>query len=472
LKVTQPKNTYERKFTINLITSDRFCKEVIPLIHPKYFETIYAREVSAWCIEYYNQFSKAPGKDIKSLYHSKRPLIHDDETVDLVSDFLASLSKEFEETDINNIDYEVKFAIKYLKIRSLDIVSESIQSAVLENNPEKGEHVLSSYKRVEKVIGQGIDLLKDTALIMNAFTKENDVIITFPGALGKIIQPITRGSFPAFFGPAKRGKSFWLWYTAELGMGQGCKILYITLEMTENNIIRRSWPSLIGQPVESKTIHSAYFEKDDDELFKIVQKQEVKEGLNLDSIGEFQKKLKRLYRKGAIKIVFPIEPLTVSTLESILDNLEYYENFIPDAVVIDYADYMAPDTTFKGSDNRNIINNIWTGLRQLALKKNLAIVTASHTAKITFDTDIKTSHASEDIRKINNVTMAIGLNQTDEEKENNVMRVGLMEIREGRKTRDQAVVLQCLDIGRPCIDSRLRKECIKYKNESTYKRKS
>ncbi len=156
--------------------------------------------------------------------------------------------------------------------------------------------------------------------------------------------------------------------------------------------------------------------------------------------------------------MFPTEPLSCAGVEMILDNLYYYENYSPDMVVIDYADYMIPDHNFKNNDNRNIINNIWTGLRRLALKKNIAIVTASHTAKVTFDTDIKTSHASEDIRKINNVTMAIGLNQTIKEKEKNIMRVGLMEIREGRKTSEQAVVLQCLDLGRPCIASKMRNE--------------
>lgn len=451
----------ERKLIINLITDNHFCKEILPLVDSRYFTIPYAREIAKWVAEYFQQFEKAPGRDIKSIYHHKRATLHDDEVKDAVSVFLASVSAEYETLEPNNIDYEIQTAKTFLKVRSLDVLKNTLETAILENNPEKGEQALANYKRVETISGQGVNILKDAKKIAEALTKENDVLLTFPQALGQLLPPICRSDFVAYFGPAKRGKSFWLWYTSELGMQQQCKVLYITLEMSEHGIIKRSWPSLTGIPNHDRVVHSAYFEKDDDsELFTITQKERLRRGNDpsVDDIEKMQKKLRRMYRKGNVEIMFPTEPLSCAGVEMILDNLYYYENYSPDMVVIDYADYMIPDHNFKNNDNRNIINNIWTGLRRLALKKNIAIVTASHTAKVTFDTDIKTSHASEDIRKINNVTMAIGLNQTIKEKEKNIMRVGLMEIREGRKTSEQAVVLQCLDLGRPCIASKMRNE--------------
>jgi hypothetical protein len=45
-----------------------------------------------------------------------------------------------------------------------------------------------------------------------------------------------------------------------------------------------------------------------------------------------------------------------------------------------------------------------------------------------------------------------------------------MEVREGRHISDQAVCLQCLDLGRPCIDSRMKKEVIGYENKNEEKR--
>ncbi len=52
----------------------------------------------------------------------------------------------------------------------------------------------------------------------------------------------------------------------------------------------------------------------------------------------------------------------------------------------------------------------------------------------------------------------IALNQNKVEKENGVMRVKQLAVREGRTSFQQAIVLQCLDIGRPVIDSKMEND--------------
>ncbi len=456
MKITKPSNDAERRFIINLITDDRFCKEIIPLINKKYFSSIYAREISSWCIEYYEQFSRAPKKDIQDIYYSKKSSIEDEETVDLLKKFLSSISKEYSESNINNIDYEIKQGEIFLGLRALEIAKKGLEDAIIDKDKRKGEQIIANFKRVERISGEGIDILHDQDRIISALTKERNEIIKFPGAVGKIIPPICRGDFMSYFGPAKRGKSFWLWYTAEVAMSQGNKVIYIPLEMNETAIIKRCWPSISGQPLYKRIVHSAHFELNEDtNKYIIIQDEVEKEGVDITSIENVQKKLRRLYRKGRIKII-PMVSATNEMIKSVCDNLEYYENSIPDVIVIDYADYMEPGKKY--TDNRDKINTIWKGARDFANERDIAIVTASHTEKKTFESDIKTSQASEDIRKINHVTLAVSLNATKKENENNIIRLGMMEIREGRHITDQAVVLQCLDLGRPCIDSRLKND--------------
>lgn len=458
---------------IYMITSDRFLMEIAPIFNPKLLKTSYSKTIANWCIEYYSEFKCAPKQNIQDLYKNKIMIYKgNEEEKDAISLFLTNLSKKYEQlSEINNVDFSINEAVQYLKIRSGELLKTQIELALAENNAEKLETAITNYKRVEKPTGQGVDLLKDTNKIIQAFTMENDILITFPGDLGKVIQPINRGDFVSYFGPAKRGKSFWLWYTSTQALAHGCKVLHITLEMTENEMIRRAWPSLTGHPQYTKEIRYATFEQDDEGKFEVIQHEKEIAGMDLENVEQFQKKIKRLFRKGEIKILRPLDVINVSWIENILDNLYYYENFVPDAIVVDYADYMIPDKSFRGIDGREKINNIWVGLRQLAIRKNVAIITASHTAKITFDTDVKTSHASEDIRKINNVTMAIGLNQTKKEKDLNLMRVALMEIREGRGINEQVVVSQCLDLSRPCLDSHLRSQVKNLETENDYEKK-
>ena len=467
---TTIKTDQETNLLIYMIVNDRFLNEIVPMFRTNYLKTNYARLIASWVIEYWESYRCSPKKHIQDLYVTKYKLLQDEdsEDTDNIKLFLSNLSKKWETyTESTNIDFVLTESQNYLKIRSGELLKEKLDDAILSNDYIKMENAIANYKRVEKPSGQGIDLLHDHNKILEALTKEYNEIITFPGAVGTIIPPICRGDFMSFFGPAKRGKSFWLWYTAEIAMGQGNKVIYIPLEMNDTAIIKRCWPSITGYPLYKRTIHSAHFEANEDGKYCIEQEEKEMNGVNLENIEDMQKKLRRLYRKGRIKII-PMVACTVNMIESLCDNLYYYENFIPDTIIIDYADYMEPGKKY--TDNRDRINTIWKGLRDFANERNVAVITASHTEKKTFESDIKTSQASEDIRKINHVTLAVSLNATDKENSNNIIRLGMMEVREGRHIADQAVCLQCLDLGRPCIDSKMRKDVIGYENKNEEKR--
>jgi len=185
-----------------------------------------------------------------------------------------------------------------------------------------------------------------------------------------------------------------------------------------------------------------------------------KKGIDISRVEEYQKKFRRRFRKGDIRIIsMPSGSASISDIANQLDNLEHYENYIAEVVVVDYMDLLIPEKGFKG-EYRHQLDNIWKAGRRLAMEKNILLVSASQTEKGTFGKDIAEGSASEDIRKISHITSGLALNQTKEERKNGIMRVAQVVTREGETSYDQAVVLQCLDIGRPCIDSRLRNEVI------------
>lgn len=864
MTITKPSNDAERRFIINLVTDDRFCKEIIPLINKKYFSSVYAREISSWCIEYYEQFSRAPKKDLQDIYYSKKSSIEDEETVDLLKKFLSSISKEYSESNINNIDYEIKNAVKFLKLRSLELLKNSITDSIEDKEPIKGEAALANFKRVEKPLGQGVSLLHDSQKVIDAFMDEDEVMFQFPGALGQVAGKMCRGDFVSFLAPMKRGKcltgdsiivlsngelkrldaiignqegkvlsfseselkfkpktindfytngekkvykiitktgrevkitknhplltfenswksiysglqignhiavpknisifgnsympidhvrllaylladggltdssptytkkdsilkndfiriieslgdkvhkpealtcsvvkgyhgpqptemmklcrkyklhmvksiektipdiiftlneilireflkilfsgdgsitkngieystgneifarqvqhlllrfgivsllrgkiakinnrvyytvsirdteyivkyittigffgikeekqnkllpyfinkrqrsyldiipgsyrkrlitkinelgiknkvfnsitevpntisnitknylvkvnevlqdeevntllnadimwdeitnieyagkektydltinkyhnfiandicvhnTWYLWYVAETALYHHHKVIFFTLEMTENQIIKRSWRSLVGQPKYKGNILIPYFEKEGDKYI-IETKEEEREGLDPSKVEELQKRFRRKFRKGDVRIIsLPTKSASVSDLNVHLDNMEYYENFIPDVIIIDYADILIAEKSFKG-EYRHQLDNIWSSLRKMAQERNCLVVTASQTEKGTFKKDVDEASAAEDIRKIAHITSGLALNQTREEKKRGILRISQVVAREEPGAFDQAVVLQCLDIGRPCIDSRLKND--------------
>lgn len=459
----------ERKIIQYMITSTQFLKEVVPLFRSHYLKVSYCRIVADWCVEYYSNYKVAPEKNIQDIYISKKKTLDTDE-VDNVSSFLVSISEDWEESTPTNIDYAINEAIKYLNIRALTLLRDNITISLVEGDVDKGSNFVTDFAKVEKPTGEGVNVLKDTSGIINAFLTEQEELLTFPKALDTVIGPVNRGDFVSFFGPAGRSKSFFLWYTAEQAMKQGRKVVYITLEMTKNEIIRRAWPSLTGKPRKDKIVHYSKFIEEDG-MWSVDVKEKHMDGVNLENVKQFQNKLRKKYRGGSIQIIpFAANSVSPNDLELHLDNLEYYSNYLADVIVIDYADLLMPNKSFHGREYRHSLDNIWKNLRGLALNKNIGIITASHTEKRTFDTDVKASHASEDIRKINHVTTAIGLNQTEQEAMQNIIRIGQLKIREERKSFEQAVVLQCLDLGRACIDSRLVSQVIGY-DDAKYQRK-
>jgi hypothetical protein len=147
----------------------------------------------------------------------------------------------------------------------------------------------------------------------------------------------------------------------------------------------------------------------------------------------------------------------VGQLNTHLDNWLYYDGFVPDVIIVDYADILAPDSR---GEYRHQLDGIWAGLRRMAMERNALVVTASQAEKGTFHSDISETSVAEDIRKLAHVTAMVGLNQTKDEYEKGVMRISQIAIREDRKATKQAVALQCLDIGRPLLDSRFLDEVV------------
>jgi hypothetical protein len=214
----------------------------------------------------------------------------------------------------------------------------------------------------------------------------------------------------------------------------------------------------VGLPLKPGMIEMPYFNEIEEGKFEARLKREKRNAVDPSRIKEEQKILKKRLRGGDIIMkALPAYSATVEDIEAIIDTLEHYANFIPDVIIIDYADIIAPSRGFRG-EYRHQLDDIWKKLRGMAQRRNCLVCTATQADKSTFDTDIKETHVPEDIRKLAHVTDMIALNQTVEEAKNGIVRVSQIAIREGRRQFQQAIVLQCLDIARPCVDSRLKSQ--------------
>ena len=168
--------------------------------------------------------------------------------------------------------------------------------------------------------------------------------------------------------------------------------------------------------------------------------------------GDWIRKFKLYFRGGDLRVVsMPSRSVSVSDIEVYMNNLEFYEKWIPDVVVIDYADLI--NSKLKG-EHRHQLDDIWANLRRLALERNICIVTASQSSRMSSKGESTEESIAEDIRKIAHVTKMIAINATKEERAQGIHRIAQLAERDDEQHFEQSLVLSCLDLGQMCLDSR------------------
>ena len=149
----------------------------------------------------------------------------------------------------------------------------------------------------------------------------------------------------------------------------------------------------------------------------------------------------------------PNSTLNINKIRSILDKWEEREGFVPDVILIDYADILAPERN--NIEFRHQQNESWKAMRALSQERHACVLTVTQAAATSYGkANLDLSDFSEDKRKYAHVTGMFVLNQTPEEKRSGIIRFGALMVREDAFDINHNVhVLQCLQIGRPYISS-------------------
>lgn len=458
MKRTKIKLSEERKVITNMIVDTNFLKEIMPLFKTQYFESSYARLIFRWIREYWENFNEAPGKNIRDIYLQKCDSIKGEDENELVADFLENLSEQYEKNKITNIRYSVGKAIRWLKLQSLKLLNEKIKECVRIGDPITGEQHIANFKKIEKVKGEDVRILRDPGKVISAFLMENELLFTLPKVLGRVLGTFARGDLVAFLAASGKGKTWWEMYCGMTGMFFGYNIVFFNLEMPEPQIVRRVWQSLNGLPKENKKIRIPYFEKDEDDKYFVKIKMEEREAVSVEHLDKEQANFRFQFKGGDIRIIsLPNDSITPYELQAHLDNLEYYSGFLPDVIVIDYADLLKVPDQINRLAYRHQLDYIWKSLRRIALERNCLVVTATQADRSSYSKDAGEQNIAEDIRKFNHVAKMIVINQTKEEYKQGVSRLSILKERDDRRYVEEVVVLQCLDIGRPYIDCQLRR---------------
>lgn len=481
----------ENDLLTGLIISTEFIRAIKNDISYDLLKNPISKTIVSWCLEYYNEFEEAPNKTIQDIFQEKTKNLNP-EHIHLIEGFLNQLSNEYETADKFNYTYELKKAKKYLLGRSIKNLSEDLKINVNNGDIKDAEKLLDNFKPIKDNEIFGINPFSDVKAIRHAFSEDSAPLFKMPGALGQLINnDLCRESFIGLLGSEKIGKTWNLMQLAITAYKSRNNVAFFQCgDMSEAQQIRRMCINKAQRSHKRKYCGNVKIPVLDclsnqtngcNEKYRICD-------VGIDDVGYFPCRLcydNKLFEefKPAIfhneKIVKPLtwreaykinkkfdervkgkqfklsthvsDTLSVSDIISIIEYWGQHDNFVPDVIIIDYADLMDEKST---SDFRHKENKKWKGLRGVAqIYKCLVITATQANAESYGKTRITKKNFSEDKRKFSHTTSFYALSRTTTEEKIGVVRWSALLTRDDALKHGEVTVLQSLQTGQPYIDS-------------------
>jgi hypothetical protein len=489
----------EDQILTGLIVSTPFCKDLFPILNPDYFQTDHARTIIKWTKDYFDRYKKCPDRSIEEIYrHSKKDLKEADaENVGL---FLEKISGQYEESEHFNVDFYMDRALEYFRGQAVRLVADKSRVLLDTGHLDEAEEVVRDYKKVAKDVSGWVDPF-DPVYIRKVLLDrlDKDILFSFPGALGKVVGPLERRWLVGILGPMKRGKTWYLQECAVQALFERLKVVFVSLEMDDLKISRRIYKRLTAFGDEEKDYPYPVFDckRNQDDSCTLSQRVNnirllMKDGekphfspamkyrvcaecrgnrtrfvpeawftlshrqkLKIKSVTKHLEGLQGMMGDHLRILPYPAYSANIGRVKRDLEKLEYTEGFVPDVIVIDYADILAPEDARQVGRERT--DETWKMLKNLSQSKHCLVITASQSNRASISKkNVTQEDTAEDIRKIAHVEVMMSLNQLPKEKKGGIMRLAVIAHREKDfEQLRQCMVLQQMELGQVLLDSEL-----------------
>jgi len=195
----------EKRIVTGLIVDNKFCREAVPILRPKYFQIDYTRKVMQWVADYWKKYKKAPGKDIQAIFQSEEKILKPAEA-GIIEEFLKEISHQYENDSNFNTEYLLDQTYKYSESRSYEILKDQIEGSLLQGKLDKAAEVIRGFSKVAKETSRWVNPFDRAEVDKTLDDDASDNLFKLPGALGELIGTLKREWLIAVMGPMKRGK--------------------------------------------------------------------------------------------------------------------------------------------------------------------------------------------------------------------------------------------------------------------------
>jgi replicative DNA helicase len=430
-----------------LVFSERYCSRIALSVEADLFSTRAYQTIAAAALDYLDKFKKPPRTHIRDLLENDIKGANDSARfMRQIIDAMEELDKEIQG------EYVLETLDKFIETRRLMMAVLKASDLLNDGQLDEAREALHATTK-QRDVDQGA-WLHDAPNWFTFLDKSDDEL--FSSGIRALDE---RGITPArkelmfLIASTGLGKSWWLTECGRANVIEHHKnVCHISLENSLDIVKQRYTQTFLSLTREEEESVSVPIMKRD-ELGRFMSLSfDRYTAESLASLGKTKltKKMKPYYGRGKLYTHwFPEGTLTVSGLHQFLDNLEKQDNFVPDLLIIDYAEKMRTD-----ADNLRIsTGRLFSDLRGLAGTRNLALVTASQGNRQSAGAKlVRSTNAAEDWSKIGTGDVVLTYSQTDEEKEQGLARILVAKAR-NRKDMWIALISQSYATGQFAIDS-------------------
>ena len=389
-----------------------FFSQISPLVKSEYFEYPTHGKIYDAILAHFDEYLTLPTDDfiIEDIRKDGGPNIkiseYEEELEDINAidpdsvqnkEFILDLVEDFAKKE--SLTAAIKTSVVDLKRGNYGAVESNIREALMVSRQlDVGQNyfsdVVDRFKRLYEISEEDRDTFMTMIPTLNNATegglqrKEIGMVVAPPGV----------------------GKSLYLANQCVQSLMENRKVLYITLEMSEDRVAQRI-----------------------DSIASLVPQRKMKtDPATLVRVKERLTKFKTKFSGGELVIKeLPSGSTSVHGIRALLGILRNHEKFEPDLILIDYIGLL--NLGDRSMAKYEAMEQIVADLRGIAQENNCVIWTATQTNRQGRNERLITdSELGDSYGQVRPVDLAVSLNQTREEYEDGKMRLYAMKVRNGR----------------------------------------
>lgn len=440
------KGALEDNILTALVYSDAHAAQIAIEVTPELFSNRQYQRIAEVALEHLNKFRVPPKEHIRDLLERETTR---GEYVDFYKRILSEMAQLAKSLQL---EYVLEQLGAFVETRKLTAIVNEASDLLHEG---KLDEALETIRKTNyKAKGDEGSWLHDTQSWFGFLDRNEEPLISCGiSVLDERGVSLARKEMFLFLAPTGRGKSWFLIEVGRRALIEGrLNVCHISLENSLDITRQRYTQAFLAiTKDEEKHLRVPLIRVDDLGRMASVDFDTVMaEGIKTLGRKKLEQRLKPIQRKGRLYAHwFPEGMLTLAMLDNFLDSLERLHAFVPDVLILDYPDKMALDP----KNLRASTGQLYSGLRGLAGRRNLALATASQTNRVSSEVDlVRANHVAEDWSKIGIADVAVTFSQTEEEAEMNLARI---LVAKARNAPDGwiALITQSYATGQFCLDS-------------------